>query len=104
MIRSRWPGNAHGDAALTLMTLRAHDQFNTTVYSQDDRYRNVIGDRRVIFLNAIDLAARGLCDGDRVDIETLVDDGLDRRVSNFTARAWDIPPGCAPRITRKPAP
>jgi molybdopterin-dependent oxidoreductase alpha subunit len=85
----------HGDAALTLMTLRAHDQFNTTVYSQDDRYRNVAGDRRVIFLNAGDLAARGLRDGDPVDIETLVDDGHERRVNGFTARAWDIPPGCA---------
>ena len=41
-----------------------------------------------------DLAARGLADGDRVDIETLVDDGHERRVSAFTARAWDIPRGC----------
>jgi anaerobic selenocysteine-containing dehydrogenase len=49
----------------------------------------------VVFLNAGDLAARGLRDGDRVDIETLVDDGHERRVSNFTARAWEIPPGCA---------
>jgi len=85
----------HGDQVLTLMTIRAHDQFNTTVYSQDDRYRDVAGDRRVVFLNAADLAARGLKDGDRVDIETLVDDGIERRVAAFTARAWDIPPGCA---------
>jgi molybdopterin-dependent oxidoreductase alpha subunit len=85
----------HGDQVLTLMTIRAHDQFNTTVYSQDDRYRDVHGDRRVVFLNAGDLAARGLRDGDRVDIETLVDDGHQRRVSAFTARAWDIPTGCA---------
>lgn len=85
----------HGDAVLTLMTIRAHDQFNTTVYSPDDRYRNVAGDRRVVFLNADDLAARGLADGDLVDIETLVDDGHVRRVEAFTARAWDIPPGCA---------
>jgi molybdopterin-dependent oxidoreductase alpha subunit len=85
----------HGDEVLTLMTIRAHDQFNTTVYSQDDRYRNVAGDRRVVFLHAGDLAARGLGDGDRVDIETLVDDGIVRRVSGFTARAWDIAPGCA---------
>jgi anaerobic selenocysteine-containing dehydrogenase len=60
---------AHGDAVLTLMTMRAHDQFNTTVYSSDDRYRGVEGDRRVVFLNAGDLAARGLRDGDRVDVE-----------------------------------
>ena len=85
----------HGDQVLTLMTIRAHDQFNTTVYSQDDRYRDVQGDRRVIFLNQADLAARGLRDGDRVDIETLVDDGIQRRLFGFTARAWDIPPGCA---------
>jgi molybdopterin-dependent oxidoreductase alpha subunit len=84
----------HGDAVLTLMTMRAHDQFNTTVYSQDDRYRDVAGDRRVVFLNAADLAARGLQDGDRVDIETLVDDGHERRVTAFTARTWDIPRGC----------
>jgi molybdopterin-dependent oxidoreductase alpha subunit len=85
----------HGDAVLTLMTLRAHDQFNTTVYSADDRYRNVHGDRRVVFLNATDLDSRGLRDGDRVDIETLVDDGHRRLVTAFTARAWDIPRGCA---------
>ena len=85
----------HGDAVLTLMTIRAHDQFNTTVYSADDRYRGVSGDRRVLFLHADDIAARGLRDGDRIDIETLVDDGHVRRVSAFTARAWDIPRGCA---------
>lgn len=85
----------HGDEVIVLMTLRAHDQFNTTVYSADDRYRNVEGDRRVVFLNADDLAKRGLKDGDIVDIETLVDDGVERRVQGFTARAWDIPRGCA---------
>jgi anaerobic selenocysteine-containing dehydrogenase len=85
----------HGDEVLTLMTVRAHDQFNTTVYSADDRYRDVQGDRRVVFLHADDLAARGLRDGDRVDIETLVDDGVERRVTAFTARAWNIPRGCA---------
>jgi molybdopterin-dependent oxidoreductase alpha subunit len=85
----------HGDEALTLMTIRAHDQFNTTVYSADDRYRDVAGDRRVVFMHAGDLASRGLRDGSRVDIETLVDDGHRRRVTAFTARAWDIPRGCA---------
>ena len=86
----------HGEeAVLTLMTIRAHDQFNTTVYGPDDRYRDVEGDRRVVFLHADDLAARGLRDGDRVDIETLVDDGHVRRVTGFTARARDIARGCA---------
>ena len=84
----------YGDAALILMTIRAHDQFNTTVYSADDRYRDVQGDRRVIFMHANDLTARGLRDGDRVDIETLIDDGHTRRVTGFTAHAHDIAPGC----------
>lgn len=85
----------HGEAVLTLTTVRAHDQFNTTVYGPDDRYRDVKGDRRVVFLNAADLAARGLADGDRVDIETLIDDGQVRRLAGYTARACDIAPGCA---------
>ena len=85
----------HGDVVLTLMTIRAHDQFNTTVYSHDDRYRGGAGNRRVLYLNAADLAARGLADGDSIDIETLVDDGIERRVRGFTARAWDIARGCA---------
>ena len=84
----------HGEAALTLMTIRAHDQFNTTVYSGDDRYRGVERNRQVVFLNADDLAARGLRDGDRIDLETLVEDGYQRRVAGWTARAWDIPRGC----------
>jgi len=82
---------------LTLMTIRAHDQFNT-VYSPDDRYRGVRGDRRVVFLHADDLASRGLRDGDRIDIETLVDDGHVRRVTAFTARAWDTPPRLCRRV------
>lgn len=85
----------HGDEALVLMTIRAHDQFNTTVYSPDDRYRDVQGDRRVVFLHPDDLAARGLHDGDRIEIECLVDDGHVRRLTDFTARAYDIPRGCA---------
>ena len=84
----------HGDDVLTLMTIRAHDQFNTTVYSADDRYRGVSGDRRVVFMHADDIESRGLRDGDRIDVETLVDDGHLRRVTAFTARAWDIPRGC----------
>src|SRR3546814_11831735 len=76
------------------MTIRAHDQFNTTVYSSDYRYRDVQGDRRVLCMHANDLAARGLRDGERIDIETLIDDGHARRVSGFTAIACDIARGC----------
>jgi anaerobic selenocysteine-containing dehydrogenase len=85
----------HGKDVLTLMTIRAHDQFNTTVYSADDRYRDVAGDRRVVFLNAEDLAARGLADGELVELEALAEDGIERRVRDFRARAWELPRGCA---------
>ena len=76
------------------MTIRAHDQFNTTVYGPEDRYRGNDGDRHVVYLNTADLAARGLADGDRIDVETLVEDGVERRVAGWTARTWDIPRGC----------
>ena len=84
----------HGADVLALMTIRAHDQFNTTVYSNDDRYRDVAGDRRVLFIHADDLAQRGLHEGQRVDIEALVDDGVSRRAETFTLRAFDIARGC----------
>jgi molybdopterin-dependent oxidoreductase alpha subunit len=59
-------GKANGP--LTLATIRSHDQYNTTVYSLNDRYRGVTGRRDVIFVNADDLAALGLAHGDRVDV------------------------------------
>jgi len=85
----------HGDQVLALMTIRAHDQFNTTVYSQDDRYRDIAGNREVLFLSESTLAARGLADGDKVDIEAVCDDGIERAVRGFTVHARDLPQGCA---------
>ncbi len=87
-------GDKQGDAVLTLMTIRSHDQFNTTVYSNNDRYRGVVGDRRVVFVNAKDLAKRGLQPGERVDMEGVNADGIARRVTGFKAIAYDIPLGC----------
>jgi molybdopterin-dependent oxidoreductase alpha subunit len=56
------------DSALTLTTVRSHDQYNTTIYGLNDRYRGITGRRDILFLNAEDLAARGLAEGDRVDV------------------------------------
>lgn len=81
--------------ALTLMTVRSHDQFNTTVYSLNDRYRGVFGTRHVIFMNADDIKTRGLADGDLVDIEALTDDGVSRVVRGFRIIQYDIPAGNA---------
>jgi molybdopterin-dependent oxidoreductase alpha subunit len=79
---------------LLLTTIRSHDQFNTTVYGDDDRYRGIRGDRRVVLLNAADLAERGLADGARIDVTSHFE-GETRRLRDFRAVAYDVPRGCA---------
>ncbi|MGE7138714.1 FdhF/YdeP family oxidoreductase [Luteibacter sp. NPDC031894] len=81
---------------LILTTIRSHDQYNTTIYGLNDRYRGVSGRRDVIFMHAKDLAARGLAHGDRIDVfATGVNaaDGKERAVRNFIAVAYDIAEG-----------
>jgi len=80
---------------LLLTTVRSHDQYNTTIYGANDRYRGVRGRRDVVFANAEDLAARGFAEGDRVDLVAAFADEADpRRVRGFTLVARDIPRGC----------
>jgi molybdopterin-dependent oxidoreductase alpha subunit len=83
------------DGHLLLQTVRSHDQFNTTVYGLDDRYRGVRGGRRVVFVNADDLTSYGLADGDSVDVVSVDDAGIERRAKAFRAIAYPTPPGCA---------
>jgi molybdopterin-dependent oxidoreductase alpha subunit len=78
---------------LRLMTLRSHDQYNTTIYSLNDRYRGVFGGRMVVFMNEIDLQRLGILPGSLVEIEALADDGRRRIVGGFRAKAHDIPRG-----------
>ena len=76
-----------------LMTIRSHDQFNTTIYGLHDRYRGVHGGRRVLFMNPADIEARGWKSGDRVDITSHF--GVERRVARrFQLVAYDIPRRC----------
>lgn len=81
------------NAPFALQTLRSHDQYNTTIYGLDDRYRGVYGQREVLFINPQDLAALGLQDGDLVDIETVWNDGIVRKVSGFKIVPYAIPRG-----------
>ncbi|MCU7647369.1 FdhF/YdeP family oxidoreductase [Pseudomonas piscis] len=81
-----------GADVLRLVTLRSHDQYNTTIYALDDRYRGVFGRRDVLFISPADLAVRGLAHGDLVDIET-VTDGRRLRYENITAIEYKIAPG-----------
>jgi anaerobic selenocysteine-containing dehydrogenase len=77
---------------LKLTTIRSHDQYNTTIYGLDDRYRGVFGRRDVLFVNEEDLAARELEHGDLVDVETVIASG-NRRLVRLTAVAYDIARG-----------
>ncbi len=80
---------------LILQTLRSHDQYNTTIYGLNDRYRGVRGQRRVLFLNGDEIRRLGFEDGERVDITSLWEDGRTRRVSGFKLLAYDVPAGQA---------
>ncbi|WP_043117859.1 FdhF/YdeP family oxidoreductase [Pseudacidovorax intermedius] len=84
----------HPPQTLRLMTMRSDDQFNTTIYSLDDRFRDVSGTRNVLFMNEADIARHGLQAGQRIDVRTAADDGVVREVRGLTVRAYDIPEGC----------
>ena len=79
---------------LLLQTVRSHDQFNTTIYGLDDRYRGVHGGRRVVFVNPDDLMDLGLDDGGTVDIVSEWTDGRERRARAFRVVAYPTAPGC----------
>ncbi|MDK4712608.1 FdhF/YdeP family oxidoreductase [Rhizobium sp. CNPSo 4039] len=77
---------------LKLATIRSHDQYNTTIYGLDDRYRGVFGRRDVLFMNDKDLKAKGLEHGDLVEIETALPSG-GKRLLKLTAISYDISEG-----------
>ena len=73
-----------------MMTIRSHDQYNTTIYGLDDRYRGIHNGRRVIFMNEKDIHLSGLKKGDSVDIISAYD-GKERRADNFIVVPYNIP-------------
>ncbi|MGO3055355.1 MAG: FdhF/YdeP family oxidoreductase [Halomonas sp.] len=80
---------------LTLQTMRSHDQYNTTVYGYNDRYRGIENGRQVIFLNRKDIDRLGVSAGQWVDLIGESGDGIERRVDGFKVVAYDTPEGCA---------
>lgn len=78
---------------LRLATVRSHDQFNTTIYSYNDRYRGVYNDRMVLFMNENDRIARGLEPRATVALETISTDGIKRRVDALTVIDYPMPRG-----------
>ncbi len=81
------------DQTYTLMTMRSHDQYNTTIYGLDDRYRGVFGQRRVLFMNNDDMQAAGLAADQWVDIESIYPDQVKRVVQSFRIVPYNIPRG-----------
>ena len=79
---------------LQLMTVRSHDQYNTTIYGLDDRYRGVGGERRPLFISREDLAKHGFAAGERVDLVSVWHDG-EREAHDFLLVEYAIPAGCA---------
>lgn len=80
---------------LLLTTIRSHDQFNTSIYSNDDRYRGLKGLRTVVFMNEGDMRARGLGEFDLVQITSFSRDGTQRTMHGYRAVRYEIAPGCA---------
>lgn len=79
---------------LQMMTLRSNDQFNTTVYGYDDRFRGIHGTRAVIMMNRNDIVRLGLAEGDQIEAVTEVDDGVHRSVGPLRVTPYNIPEGC----------
>ncbi|MCU1495856.1 MAG: molybdopterin-dependent oxidoreductase alpha subunit [Acidimicrobiaceae bacterium] len=80
---------------LILTTIRSHDQWNTTIYSNDDRYRGVKNLRTLVFMNHLDMRERRLGDFDLVDLTSIAKDGTRRTVYGYRAITYDIPAGSA---------
>src|SRR5438552_1712406 len=84
-----------GEGRVLLTTIRSHDQFNTTIYSNDDRYRGLKGLRTVLFMNEDDMKERGLDEFDLIDITSFSTDGTTRTVHGYRAVRYEIPRRCA---------
>ncbi len=78
--------------AFLMMTIRTHDQFNTTIYGLDDRYRGIRGERRVVLMHAADMLAQGLSERDRVDLVSNY--GHERIAADFFVLPYEIAKGC----------
>lgn len=80
---------------LILQTLRSHDQYNTTIYGKDDRYRGIKHGRRVVMVNPDDLAEFGIQADSMVDLVSEWSDGIERRSENYRVVPYSTPRGCA---------
>ncbi len=92
-VRLGEPQIEDGAGRFLMMTIRSHDQFNTTIYGLNDRYRGIYNGRRVIFMNREDVANAGLTAGQIVDLVNR-HAGVERRAEHFQVAVYEIPRGC----------
>ncbi|MER5677739.1 MULTISPECIES: FdhF/YdeP family oxidoreductase [Streptomyces] len=83
------------EGRLLLQTLRSHDQYNTTIYGLDDRYRGIKGGRRIVMVNPQDAQDLGLADGSYTDLVSEWKDGIERRAPGFRVVHYPTARGCA---------
>lgn len=83
------------NGCLRLMTMRSHDQWNTTIYADNDRYRGIKNIRTILFMNKKDMETRGIEQFAFIDITSIARDGSRRTVYGYRAVAYDIPVDCA---------
>jgi molybdopterin-dependent oxidoreductase alpha subunit len=83
------------EGAILLQTLRSHDQYNTTIYALNDRYRGIHAGRRVVMVNPDDMEDLGVSDGDLVDLLGIADDGVTRRADRFRVISYPTARGSA---------
>ncbi|MFD9144789.1 FdhF/YdeP family oxidoreductase [[Kitasatospora] papulosa] len=83
------------EGRLLLQTLRSHDQYNTTIYGLDDRYRGIKGGRRIVMVNPQDAQDLGLADGSYTDLVSEWKDGVERRAPGFRVVHYPTARGCA---------
>lgn len=86
---------------LLLQTLRSHDQYNTTIYGLDDRYRGIKGGRRVVLVHPEDAAELGFADGAYADLVSEWTDGSERRAPGFRVVHYPTSRGARPPTTRR---
>ncbi len=88
------PENKLNPDELMMTTVRSHDQFNTTIYGLNDRYRGILNERRVVLLNQVDMTKRGLEKGDVVHLWSVFN-GVKRHAPRFLVVPFDVPEQCA---------
>jgi molybdopterin-dependent oxidoreductase alpha subunit len=81
------------DSELIMMTIRSHDQFNTTIYGLNDRYRGIFNERRIVFMNREDMQTRNLTEHQVVNLQSVFN-GVTRKANNFKVVGYDIPKNC----------